>query len=320
MEGVPMRLLEGIIIAGYAVGAKKGYIYIRGEYAKSIEILEKAIAILKKEKFLGEKINGSNFSFDIEIRKGAGAYVCGDETALIESMEGKRGNPRNKPPFPGVKGYNQNPSVVNNVETLANVPAIMFKGADWFKKMGTEKSSGTKIFLLSGNVANPGPVEVPFGITLKELINTYGGGVKGGKAFKGALLGGAAGSFVSKDVLDTAMDYDSLAAKGATLGSGAILVFTEEDDLLKLIKSVMKFFSHESCGKCSPCRIGTKHLEKLAEKMYEGKATKADWEKMKKLAKDMKLTSFCPLGQSLIIPIGSLEKFFDSDVTKKIGK
>jgi len=320
MEGVPMRLLEGMIIAGYAVGAKKGYIYIRGEYSKSIGLLEKSIEMLRKEKILGEKILNSDFSFDIELRKGAGAYVCGDETALIESMEGKRGNPRNKPPFPGVKGYKQSPSVVNNVETLANVPAIMVKGADWFKKMGTEKSAGTKVFLLSGNVKNPGPVEVPFGITLKELINTYGGGVKDGKEFKGALLGGAAGSFVSKDVLDTQMDYESLAAKGATLGSGAVLVFSADDDLLKLIKSVMKFFAHESCGKCSPCRIGTKHLERLAAKMYEGKADKNDWSKMKKLAKDMKLTSFCPLGQSLIIPIGSLEKYFDVEITNKLGK
>lgn len=318
MEGVPYRLIEGMTIAGYAVGAKKGFIYIRGEYTLSIEKVQLAIDNAVKYNLLGKNILESGFDFEIEIRKGAGAYVCGEETALIESMEGKRGNPRNKPPFPGVKGFRMNPSVVNNVETLANVPAIIAKGADWYKKLGTEKCSGTKVYTLMGDVVYPGLIEVPMGTTLKEILFTYGGGIKDGKKFKAALIGGAAGAFISEKGLDVKMDYDSLGEYAAVLGSGAILVMSEDRDIADTLESTMEFFAHESCGKCSPCRIGTKRLHKMAKDINKGNSTAEDWALMKNLAYTMKLTSFCALGQSPYMVTSSIEKYLEDEITKKI--
>ncbi len=317
MEGVPYRLIEGMILAGYAVGAHKGYIYVRGEYALSIERLEKAIETAKKYNLLGDNILETGFSFDIEIRKGAGAYVCGEETALIESMEGKRGNPRNKPPYPGVSGFRSLPTVVNNVETLANVPAIVLNGADWYRRFGTEKSPGTKVYTIIGDVVNPGLIEVPMGTPLKDIIYKYAGGVKDGKEFLAALIGGAAGAFIGKDGLDVNMDYDSLGEYAAVLGSGAILVMDETRDVMDILTSIMKFFRHESCGKCSPCRIGTDKLLRLARYINAGKGSEKHWEAMKDLSYTMKLTAFCPLGQSPYLPISSVDKYLRKEVEKK---
>ncbi|MDD3802793.1 MAG: NADH-ubiquinone oxidoreductase-F iron-sulfur binding region domain-containing protein [bacterium] len=320
MEGVPFRLIEGMTIAGYAIGASKGFIYIRGEYALSIEKVNKAIETARKNNLLGKNILESTFSFDIEVRKGAGAYVCGEETSLIESMEGKRGNPRNKPPFPGVKGFRMNPSVVNNVETLANVPAIAVNGADWYKKLGTEKCPGTKVFTLMGDILYPGLIEVEMGTTLKDVVYKFGGGIKEGKKFKAALIGGAAGAFISEKGLDVKMDFDSLGEWAAVLGSGAVLVMSEDRDPVETLNSILEFFKHESCGKCSPCRIGTKRLELISKDIMKGRATEGDWETMKELSYTMKLTSFCPLGQSPYIPISSFSKYLEDDMKKNLNK
>ncbi len=320
MEGVPYRLIEGMIIAGYAIGAHKGYIYIRGEYKISIERLNHAIEECIKYGLLGDNILESGFGFDLEVRKGAGAYVCGEETALIESMEGKRGNPRNKPPFPGVAGFRMLPSVVNNVETLANVPEIIEKGSDWYKGIGTEKSSGTKVFTLMGDIVNPGLIEVPMGTSLRDIIYKFAGGIKDGKNFKAALIGGAAGAFISQIGIDVQMDYDSLGEYAAVLGSGAILVMSEGRDVFDILTSTMKFFKHESCGKCSPCRIGTDILEKLSLKINKGKGNIEDWTTMIDLSKQMKLTSFCPLGQSPVMPISSYDKYFADEIKTKLNK
>lgn len=320
MEGVPFRLIEGMIIAGYAIGASKGYIYIRGEYALSIKRIENSIKKCKEYNLLGKNILKSDFSFDIEVKKGAGAYVCGEETSLIESMEGKRGNPRNKPPFPGVKGFKDKPSVVNNVETLANVPEIINRGSEWYKKIGTPKCPGTKIYTLMGDVLYPGLIEVPMGITLKDIIFKFGGGLKEGKKFKAALIGGAAGAFVSEKQIDVKMDFDSLGEYSAVLGSGAILVLSEERNTYETLDSILQFFKHESCGKCSPCRIGTNQLSIMSKNILNGKATIKDWEKMKELSYVMKLTSFCPLGQSPYIPINSFSKYLEDDVKKILNK
>ncbi len=320
MEGVPYRLIEGMTIAGYAVGATKGFIYIRGEYDLSIKMVENAIKKCKEYNLLGKNILESNFSFDIEVRKGAGAYVCGEETALIESMEGKRGNPRNKPPFPGVKGFRQNPSVVNNVETLTNVPEIVRNGSKWYKSFGTEKCPGTKVYTLMGDILYPGLIEVPMGTTLKDIIFKYGGGLKEGKKFKAALIGGAAGAFISEKGFDVKMDFDSLGEYAAVLGSGAILVLSEDRNAVETLDSILQFFKHESCGKCSPCRIGTKQLAMNSKNILKGKATVEDWERMKELSYIMKLTSFCPLGQSPYIPINSFSKYLEDEVKKMLNK
>ncbi len=320
MEGVPYRLIEGMVIAGYAIGSHKGYVYIRGEYALSIERLQKAIEKAREYNLLGKNILETGFDFDIEIRKGAGAYVCGEETALIESMEGKRGNPRNKPPYPGTHGFRNLPTVVNNVETLSNVPEIILKGADWYKNIGTEKSPGTKVYTIIGDVVNPGLIEVPMGTTLKDIVYKYGGGVKDGKKFLAALIGGAAGAFIGKEGLDIKMDYDSLGEYAAVLGSGAILVMDETRDIMDLLTSVMKFFRHESCGKCSPCRIGTDKLLRIAKYLNSGKGNLKHWDAMKELSYTMKLTAFCPLGQSPYLPISSVDKYLKKEIEKKFIK
>lgn len=320
MEGVPYRLIEGMIIAGYAVGSNKGYIYIRGEYYLSIARMQNAIDQCMKAGLLGKGIAGSGFDFEIEIKKGAGAYVCGEETSLIESMEGKRGNPRNKPPFPGQAGFMNEPTVVNNVETLANVPAIIVNGAEWYKKTGTEKSPGTKIYTVFGDVNHPCAVEAPMGTSLGTLIDKFAGGMKGGKKFKAALIGGAAGAIVPDMCHEMKMDYDCPCEYGGVLGSGAVLVMNEERDIFNILKSIMRFFEHESCGKCSPCRLGTRELYELAKKIDSGKGNADDWKKMQDLSYNMKLTAFCPLGQSPYMPIRTMSKYFNDEVNKKFNK
>ncbi len=318
MEGDPHHLLEGILISSYAIGASKAYIYIRGEYTLSIERLQKAIKQAKEYGLLGENILGSGYNLDIEIKIGAGAYVCGEETALIESMEGNRGTPRSKPPFPGTKGLWQKPTVVNNVETITNIPEIIKNGSDWFRKIGTEKSKGTKVFTILGDVNNPGLAEVEMGTSLRTIINKYGGGMKKGKKFKAALVGGAAGVLLPDDLLNVKMDYEDLKENSAVLGSGAILVMGDNVNIADMLESIINFFHHESCGKCVPCRLGTHELKLLIEKINAYNGKKTDIDRMLEIAKNMYLSSFCPLGQSLILPVKSAIDNFISDFEEKL--
>lgn len=313
LEGDPHKLIEGILIAGYAVGASKGYLYIRGEYALSLHRMRKAIADAQKLGLLGENILGSSFSFHLEVKEGAGAYVCGEETALMDSLEGKRGNPRIKPPYPTNVGLFGQPTVINNVETLANVPSIIYKGADWFRTMGTESCPGTKVFTILGEVNFPGLIEVEMGTTLFDIIFGYGGGIKGGKRFKAALVGGAAGVFLPESLLGVRMDFDNLKQYKAVLGSGAILVASEEASLPQMLHSVLQFFRHESCGQCSPCRAGTRELYRISTRLLEGQGKVEDLNTMVKLSEALWYSSLCPLGQSLIMPVKSVLENFRED-------
>lgn len=320
MEGDPHQLLEGIMICARAIGASKAYIYIRGEYKLCISRLELAIRQAKEYGILGNNIFESGFDLDIAIKIGAGAYVCGEETALIESLEGNRGNPRWKPPFPGVKGLWQAPTVVNNVETLANVPFIIAKGADEFLKYGTPECTGTKVYTILGDVAHPGLCEVDMGTTLRTIINEYAGGMKKGFRFKAALVGGAAGVILPDRLLDVKMDFSSLNQYAAVLGSGAILVMNEHQSIVDMLWSILRFFRHESCGKCSPCRNGTQQLYRLISKIKKGDGTMEDVELMQNIAEMMLATSFCALGQSPIMAVRSaIDNFKDEfiAITKK---
>jgi NADH:ubiquinone oxidoreductase subunit F (NADH-binding) len=312
MEGDPHQLLEGIMICARAIGATKSYIYIRGEYKLCIHRLQKAIDDCRNYGIIGTNIFESGFDLDIEIKIGAGAYVCGEETALIESLEGNRGHPRWKPPFPGVKGLWQAPTVVNNVETLANVPFIISKGADEYKKYGTPECTGTKVYTILGDVAYPGLCEVDMGTTLRTIINDYAGGMKKGFKFKAALVGGAAGMILSERLLDVKMDLASLNQYSAVLGSGAILVMNEHQSIVDMLWSILRFFRHESCGKCSPCKTGTQQLYRLITKLKKGDGTMDDVELMLTIADTMQQTSFCALGQSPIMAIRSaIDNFRD---------
>jgi NADH-quinone oxidoreductase subunit F len=305
LEGDPHKLIEAMTIAAYAIGAGRGYVYIRGEYGLSIERMQKAIDQAREFNLLGKKILETGFSFELEIKKGAGAYVCGEETALIESLEGKRGNPRVKPPYPVTHGLWQKPTAVNNVETLANVPAIISNGAEWFRKIGTDKCPGTKVFTILGHVEYPGLIETDMGTPLREIIFSFGGGIKGGKKFKAALLGGAAGVFLSEPLLDVKMDFENLKENKAVLGSGAVLVMDEDTSIVDMLFSIAKFFAHESCGQCSPCRIGTQQILQIIYRIRQGKGRPGDPETMLQLAETMFKSSLCPLGQSLIMPVKS---------------
>ncbi len=318
LEGDPHRLIEAMIIAGFAVGANTGYVYIRGEYTLSIERLEKALAQARQYGLLGNNVLESGFSFDISVMKGAGAYVCGEETALIESLEGRRGHPRNKPPYPVTEGLWGKPTVVNNVETLANVPPIIENGASWFRTYGTEKCPGTKVFTIIGNVATPGLIEAEMGTTLRSIIYEYAGGIKGGRKFKGALVGGAAGAFLGPDALDVRMDFVNLKEYAAVLGSGAILVMDEDTDVVQMLGSVLHFFKHESCGHCVPCRLGTAQLVKLIDRLNAREGTAEDIAKMLRISEVMKDTSFCPLGQSLYLPVSSSLKYFENEISARV--
>ena len=306
MEGDPHKLIEGIIIAGFAVGAQKAYIYIRGEYYTSIDKINRALKETRGKGYLGENIAGSGFSFDIQVRTGAGSYVCGEETAMISSLEGKRGNPRIRPPYPGTEGLWKKPSIVNNVETLANVPFIIEKGADQYRQIGTEKSTGTKIFAVSGKVEKPGCYELPMTVTLRELLYEHADGIKDGKKFKAVLMGGAAaGAFLGEDKLDVQLNFEDLAANNAVLGSGAVLVLDEDVRILDVLTNIMEFFVHESCGFCTPCRVGNKRILEIITNLQKGKESRKDYEKILDIATLMNKTSFCPLGQSPILPLST---------------
>jgi len=319
LEGDPHRLIEAMTIAAYAIGAGRGFIYIRGEYELSIERLRKAIAQANEYGLLGKNILESGFSFMLEIRKGAGAYVCGEETALIESLEGKRGNPRVKPPYPVTNGLWQKPTAVNNVETLANIPAIISNGAGWFRKIGTDKCPGTKVFTILGHAEYPGLVETEMGTPLREIIFGYGGGIKGGKKFKAALLGGAAGVFLPEKLLDVKMDYESLKENKAVLGSGAVLVMDEGTSIVDMLFSIAKFFAHESCGQCVPCRVGTHQILDIIYRVRQGRGREGDLETMLGLAEAMFRSSLCPLGQSLVMPVKSALENFKEEFTLAIS-
>jgi NADH-quinone oxidoreductase subunit F len=312
LEGDPHKLIEAMTIAAYAIGAGRGYVYIRGEYGLSIERMQKAIDQAREFNLLGKNILETGFSFELEIKKGAGAYICGEETALIESLEGKRGNPRVKPPYPVTHGLWQKPTAVNNVETLANIPAIISNGSDWFRKIGTDKCPGTKVFTILGHVEYPGLIETDMGTCLREIIFSFGGGIKGGKKFKAALLGGAAGVFLSEPLLDVKMDFENLKENKAVLGSGAVLVMNEDTSIVDMLFSIAKFFAHESCGQCAPCRIGTQQILQIIYRIRQGEGRHGDPETMLQLAETMFKSSLCPLGQSLIMPIKSaLGNFYE---------
>ena len=310
MEGDPHKLLEGMAIAAFAIGADEGYIYVRAEYPLAIKRLRKAIADAEERHFLGDNIMGSNFSFKLHIKEGAGAFVCGEETALIASIEGERGMPRPKPPFPANKGLFGRPTLINNVETLANVPVIMLKGADWFAQMGTETSKGTKTFALTGEVNNTGLIEVPMGTTLREIVFDIGGGIRGGKKFKAVQIGGPSGGCLTEEHLDLPMDYDSLIKAGAMVGSGGLVVMAENTCIVEVARFFMNFTQNESCGKCVPCREGTKNMLKILEKIVAGKGEMSDLDTLEELAHAVKDGSLCGLGKTAPNPVLSTLKYF----------
>lgn len=313
LEGDPHSIVEAMAICGYAIGATKGLVYIRAEYPLAIKRLEKAIHTAREYGLLGQDILGTGFEFDIEIKFGAGAFVCGEETALIHSMEGMRGEPTTKPPFPAESGYWGRPTNVNNVETFANVPVIILKGADWYSKIGTEKSKGTKVFALAGKINNVGLIEVPMGITLREVIYDIGGGIKDGKKFKAVQTGGPSGGCLTEKDLDTPIDFDNLIAKGSMMGSGGMIVMDEDDCMPAVAKFYLEFTEEESCGKCTPCRIGTKRLLEILEKIIAGKGTMEDLETLKSLSQVIKDTALCGLGQTAPNPILSTLDIFEEE-------
>ncbi len=321
LEGDPHNTLEGMMIAGYAIGASKGYIYVRAEYPLAARRLQKAIDDALELGILGENIFESNFSFNIEIRLGAGAFICGEETALLESIEGKRGNSRNKPPFPAEKGLFGKPTIINNVETLANISSIILNGGIWYKKIGTEKSSGTKVFSLSGKTKHRGIFEVPMGISLRDVIYTIGGGMQEGSTFKVAYTGGPSGGLLTKDHLDTIIDFDSLVPLGSIMGSGGIIIADQTNCVVDTVKHFMEFNQEESCGKCTPCREGTTILAKMLDDITKGKSSLEELEKLKHLSKMVSTTSLCGLGQAAPSPIFSaLDHFYDEFMEHIINK
>ena len=310
MEGDPHKLIEGMAIAAYAIGADEGYIYVRAEYPLAIKRLRKAIADAEAKKFLGKNIMGSEFSFDLHIKEGAGAFVCGEETALIASIEGERGMPRPKPPFPANKGLFGRPTLINNVETLANIPVIMLHGAEWFAQMGTETSKGTKTFALTGDVNNTGLIEIPMGTTLREIVFDIGGGMRDGKKFKAVQIGGPSGGCLTEEHLDIPMDYDNLIKAGAMVGSGGLVVMSDKTCIVEVARFFMNFTQNESCGKCVPCREGTKNMLAILQRIVDGKGTMEDLDTLEELAKDVKEGSLCGLGKTAPNPVLSTLKYF----------
>ena len=322
IEGDPHSILEAMTICGKAIGANKGFVYIRAEYPLAIERLKIAMVQAKENGLLGKDILGSGFDFDIEIRLGAGAFVCGEETALLRSIEGQRGMPTPKPPFPAQCGLWGKPTVINNVETWANIPVILTKGADWFNKIGTDDSKGTKVFALTGKINNSGLVEVPMGTTLREIIFEIGGGIKNGKKFKGVQTGGPSGGIITEENLDTPIDFGALTRLGSMMGSGGMIVMDEDDCVVDVAKFYMEFCVDESCGKCSPCRIGTRQMHTILEKISRGNGELEDLQKLKDIGQAMKSASLCALGQSAPNPtLSTLNKFeqeyIDHIVSKK---
>lgn len=310
MSHTPHLLLEGAIITSYCVGIHTAFVYIRGEYESVAMRLEEAIRDAYKKGFLGKNILGTEFSLDVFVHRGAGAYICGEETALLESLEGKRGHPRLKPPFPASIGLFQCPTVINNVETISNIPAIILKGAEWFLKMGLPKDGGTRIFGVSGMVKNPGIYELPLGTSLRDIIFTHAGGMKEGKKLKAAIPGGMSAPILTAAEIDIPMDFDSLVAANSMLGSAAVIVIDEETPILDVLKAVTKFYSHESCGQCTPCRIGTSWINKIVKRIGRGKGEKDDLDEIFRLASNIKGKTLCPLGDAAALPILSIvEKF-----------
>ena len=310
LEGDPHCIIEAMAICGYAIGATEGYVYVRAEYPIAVKRLQIAIDQAKEYGLLGKNIFDSGFDFDLHIRLGAGAFVCGEETALMTSIEGNRGEPRPRPPFPAVKGLFGKPTNNNNVETYANIPQIILNGAEWFASMGTEKSTGTKVFALGGKIKNTGLVEVPMGTTLREVIEDIGGGIPNGKKFKAAQTGGPSGGCIPAHLMDTAIDFDNLTAIGCMMGSGGLIVMDEDNCMVDIAKFFLDFTVDESCGKCSPCRIGTKRMMEMLEKISEGKATLEDLDKLEELALYIKQNSLCGLGQTAPNPVLATLKFF----------
>ena len=310
LEGDPHAVLEAMAIAGYAIGAHQGYIYVRAEYPIAVKRLGIAIGQAREYGLLGKNIFDSGFDFDIDIRLGAGAFVCGEETALMTSIEGNRGEPRNKPPFPANKGLFGKPTIINNVETLANIPQIIVKGPEWFASMGTETSKGTKVFALGGKIVNTGLVEIPMGTTLREIIYDIGGGIPGGKAFKAAQTGGPSGGCIPAAHLDTPIDYENLKAIGSMMGSGGLIVMDEDNCMVDVARFFLEFTVDESCGKCVPCRIGTRRLLEMLNKITEGRGTLEDLDKMEELCYYIQKNALCALGQTAPNPVLSTLKYF----------
>jgi NADH:ubiquinone oxidoreductase subunit F (NADH-binding) len=320
LEGNPHRVLEGMAIAAYAVGANKGYAYIRGEYPLAIKRFELAIKQAKKTGLLGNNILGTGFSFDIEVRVGAGAFVCGEETALIASVEGKRGTPKPRPPFPAESGLWGKPTLINNVETLAGIAPIINKGGEWYSEIGTPKSAGTKVFALAGKINYAGLIEVPMGTSLREIIYEIGGGIQAGEAFKAAQTGGPSGGCIPAAHLDVKMDYESLISLGSIMGSGGLIVMDKSSDMVDVAKYFMEFSVDESCGKCVPCRVGTKMMYDMLQKICDNKGSHIDLERLEELAMYVKETSLCGLGASAPNPLLSTLRHFREEYESRIEK
>ena len=319
LEGDPHGIIEGMLICGYAIGATAGYVYVRAEYPLAIKRLQKALDQAKEKGFLGDNILGSDFSFDILIKAGAGAFVCGEETALLTSIEGKRGMPKVRPPFPAVKGLWDKPTIINNVETFGNVPVIIRKGVDWFTSIGTETSKGTKVFALTGKVNNTGLVEVPMGISIREIIFGIGGGIPGGNEYKAVQIGGPSGGCLPASQLDMPVDYDSLISAGAMMGSGGLVVMDEATCMVDLARFFLSFTQKESCGKCTPCREGTKRMLEILEAITEGRGKPEDINTLLELGKNVKKTSLCGLGQTAPNPILSTIRYFEDEYMAHIN-
>ncbi|MGV8146269.1 MAG: NADH-quinone oxidoreductase subunit NuoF [Alkaliphilus sp.] len=319
LEGDPHVIVESMAIAGYAVGSDMGYVYVRAEYPIAVERLQIAIDDARDQGLLGKGIFGTDFSFDIEIRLGAGAFVCGEETALINSIEGKRGMPRPRPPFPAQSGIWGKPTLLNNVETYASIPQIILNGADWFSKIGTEKSKGTKVFALGGKITNTGLLEIPMGTTIREVIYDVGGGIPNGKAFKAVQTGGPSGGCIPAEHIDTPIDYDSLIELGSMMGSGGMIVMDEDNCMIDIARFFLDFTVEESCGKCPPCRIGTKRMLEILDNITEGKGKAGDIEKLERLAENIKESSLCGLGQTAPNPVLSTIKYFRNEYESHIN-
>lgn len=318
LEGDPHSVIEAMAIAGYAIGSSQGFIYVRAEYPIAVHRLQIAIKQAEEYGLLGDNILGTGFKFDLELRLGAGAFVCGEETALMTSIEGHRGEPRPRPPFPAVKGLWQKPSILNNVETYANIPLIILNGAEWFSSIGTEKSKGTKVFALGGKINNTGLVEVPMGTTLREVVYDIGGGIPNGKAFKAAQMGGPSGGCVPAQHIDIPIDYDSLISIGAMMGSGGLIVMDEDTCMVDIAKFFLEFTVDESCGKCPPCRIGTKRMLEILTRITEGKGEEGDIDKLEELAKNIKTSALCGLGQTAPNPVLSTIRYFRDEYEEHI--
>ena len=312
MEETPFQVLEGLTLGGYATGASKGYVFIRGEYAKANTVIEQAIDELYAENLLGEDILGSEYSFDVEIRRNSGAYICGEETALFESIEGKRGHPRLKPPYPTQAGLFGKPTAINNVETLAVIPRLIQHGGEWFCQWGTPKSTGLKLFCLSGHVNQPGIVEAPYGLTIRDLIERFGGGFNGDP--QAILIGGAAGGFIHPDQFDAPLTHEDLNKLGLPIGSGALIVFNQSINLWKILENVAHFFVHECCGQCAPCRIGTRHIYNILQSINAGRSSKVDLEKAEQIGLTIKKSCICGLGMTAANPFLTYLNNFETAV------